>query len=218
MKILFIDDDLLLGQIITAALAEEGYEVCYQNSLAAVLAVADEVKPDIVVLDVEIGGADGIDAIPQVHRVLPGVPVIIVSSHTEASEVVRAMDGGAVAYLKKPFEPEELSAYVRRYTAASSGAGRRLAVGTLTVNRDTRMLSQGDRELKRLTKLELALLELFVSRRGQVVSREDLEKVWEGSVMNEHSLYNYIKRLRELLAADPSLRLDKSGAGYVFTS
>lgn len=93
MKILFIDDDLLLGQIITTALAEEGYEVCYQNSLAAMIAVAEEVKPDIVVLDVEIGEADGIEAIPQVHRVLPGVPVIIVSSHTQASEVVRAMDG-----------------------------------------------------------------------------------------------------------------------------
>ncbi len=64
MKILFIDDDLLLGQIIATALAEEGYEVCYQNSLTAMVAVAEEVKPDVVVLDVEIGEADGIEAIP----------------------------------------------------------------------------------------------------------------------------------------------------------
>ena len=86
-----------------------------QNSLTCIKAVVGEFKPSIIIMDVEVGAEDGIDVMPEVYTIAPEIPIIVISSHSESNEVVRALQNGAVAYLKKPFETEELAAYIKRH-------------------------------------------------------------------------------------------------------
>lgn len=118
-KVLFIDDDVMLGNIVTMALTEEGYVVHQQNSLTGIKAVVGEFRPSIIVMDVEVGAEDGIDVMPELYAVSPEIPIIVISSHSESNEVVRALQNGAVAYLKKPFETEELTIYKTSYQCDS---------------------------------------------------------------------------------------------------
>ena len=74
-KVLFIDDDVMLGNIVTMALTEEGYVVHQQNSLTGIKAVVGEFRPSIIVMDVEVGAEDGIDVMPELYAVSPEIPI-----------------------------------------------------------------------------------------------------------------------------------------------
>lgn len=114
IKVLLVDDDVMLSSIITTALKDEGYEVHYQSSLTGITTILNEFKPDIMVLDVEIGTGDSIDNASELKMAAPGTPILYISSHTESHEVARALKSGAVAYLKKPFSVEELIGLCRQ--------------------------------------------------------------------------------------------------------
>lgn len=108
LKIFFIDDDIALGHICTRIMQEEGYEVLYQTSLNGAKACIVETHPDMIVLDVEIGNKNGIEAVPELKAIAPNTPILFISSHTNSQLVVQALSAGAVAYLKKPLEIDEL--------------------------------------------------------------------------------------------------------------
>ena len=91
IKVLLIDDDTLLGNILTTTLTMEGMEVHYQSSLTGLKAIVQEFQPNIAVLDIEVGTGDGITRMPDIRKVTDTLPVIIISSHTEADEVKRAL-------------------------------------------------------------------------------------------------------------------------------
>lgn len=215
-KVLLIDDDVMLGNIVTLALTEEGYEVHLQNSLTAIKAVASEFKPDIVLMDVEVGLKDGIEAMPELYTVFPKMPVVVISSHTESSEVARALRYGAVAYLKKPFEIEELNAYIKRYANDGRYSVPKMKIASLELDLYSRVLYKGSQELKKLTKLEFALLVLLGEHQGEIVSHEEMAKLWTENVVDSHSLYNLIARLRKVLSADAAVDIITSeGKGYI---
>ena len=210
IKVLLVDDDVMLSSIITAALKDEGYEVHYQSSLTGITTILNEFKPDIMVLDVEIGTSDSIDNASELKMAAPGTPILYISSHTESHEVARALKSGAVAYLKKPFSVEELIAYVDRHAHPVSNAI--IKIGSLELDIQTRTLYQASR----LSKLEFSLLKLLYSHKGEIVSYEKIEELWEDAIMNEHSLYNYIVKLRKVLAADPNISISTIGGnGYM---
>jgi DNA-binding response OmpR family regulator len=204
-KILFVDDDILLGQIVTVALQEEGYEVHYQTSALGLMETIKAFQPALILLDVEIGADDGIQLVPTLRTVNATVPIIFVSSHIESSEVIRALKAGAVTYLKKPFQIEELIAYIERY--ATSNSSYRITFGAFELSLKDRWLLHQGNQIKRLTKLEFALLKLLLEHKNEYVDRKEIEKLWQGSIMSEHSLYNYIVRLRKLLTLDTRLAI-----------
>ena len=192
IKVLLVDDDVMLSSIITTALKDEGYEVHYQSSLTGITTILNEFKPDIMILDVEIGTGDSIDNASELKMAAPGTPILYISSHTESHEVARALKSGAVAYLKKPFSVEELIAYVDRHAHPVSNAI--IKIGSLELNIQTRT----------------------ISHKGEIVSYEKIEELWEDAIMNEHSLYNYIVKLRKILAADPDISISTIGGnGYM---
>ena len=115
-KVLFVDDDIALGQVVILALRALGYAAEYCTTLVGIQGVVQEMQPDIMVLDVEIGEKNGIDAVAELKLTAPDTPILFVSSHIAGSEVARALDAGGIAYLRKPFEMEELVAYIRRHT------------------------------------------------------------------------------------------------------
>ncbi|MDR2920127.1 MAG: response regulator transcription factor [Tannerella sp.] len=204
IKVLFIDDDVALGQIVTLALNENGYEAHYQTSLIAVKSIVSELNPDIIILDVEIGNKNGIDAAPDFRTVAPDTPILFISSHVDSANVVSALNAGGMAYLKKPFEIEELLAYIKRYTTPFQVKSSKIGIFNLEEN----ILKKGDEVIKRLTQFEYILLRLLMSNSNQIVKREQIEKeLWENSSGNEQSINNYIAKLRHYLAADKSIEL-----------
>lgn len=213
-KVLFIDDDIALGNIVTAVLTDEGYEVHQQNSLRGIKGIISEFKPGILILDMEIGTEDGIDKMPELHLMAPDLPVIVISSHKEEKEVVRALRNKAVAYLRKPFGVEELMAYIERYI--NPAVTSQLTIASLELDAVTRILSQDGKEVKKLSKLEFALLSLLYEHCNAAVSREEIYGLWEsaGEVEN-HSLYNLISKLKNILSVDANIEISKSGDGYV---
>lgn len=215
-KVLFIDDDVMLGNIVTTALTDEGYVVHQQNSLTGIKAVASEFRPAIIVMDVEIGAEDGIDAMPELYAVSPEIPIVIISSHTASNEVVRALQNGAVAYLKKPFEPEELIAYIERYAHTAQKLLPKIKIASLELDVQNHILYQGSRKLKRLSKLEFALLLLLNEHQGEIVSHGEISKLWGGAIIEDHSLYNLIAKLRKTLSVDVHIKIDTVGGdGYI---
>lgn len=212
-KVLLIDDDTLLGNILTTALTSEGYEVHYQSSLTGLRAVVREFQPNIAVLDIEVGTGDGIASMPDLKRVADTLPVIIISSHTDNEEVRRALQQGAVVYLKKPIDVYEMMAYIDRY--AHDWKPSVLHIGQLELNVESHILTYRGKEVKRLTRLEYGVLALLYENRGKVVSYTDFSELWEDGIMSEASLQNYISRLRKALADDSAVSLDSSGKGYV---
>ena len=212
-RVLVIDDDIVLGNIITIALQEEDFEVHYQSSLVGLRYIVKEFYPDIVILDIEVGNGDGIENMVDIKLEAPDVPIIIISSHIESVEVKRALQQGAIAYLKKPFEVEELLAYVNRHVISHKHTV--CPIGSLTLVLQSKTLFKGNEEIKRLTPLEYKLLKLLIMHKGEIVAIEQFENIWEDHTMNDHTLYNYIGKLRKILSIDDTIALDSAGRGYM---
>src|SRR5690554_2797995 len=112
LKVLFVDDDLEFGQIITLGLTRLGHKVHFQTSLAGIDEAIVQFAPAMIVLDVEIGEDNGIDKAKELLSLFPSIPILFVSSHTDVSFVTKGIAAGGVNYLKKPFDIRELDAYI----------------------------------------------------------------------------------------------------------
>lgn len=207
IKVLFVDDDQLLGNVTTLQLREYGYEVNYRTSLKEIAAVITDFHPDMIVLDVEIGEDNGIQTAPYIQSMAPDTPILFVSSHLESNFVVKAMNAGGVAYLRKPFEIEELIAYINKH--ANHPVTERVRVGMFELNTDENLLLKEAEEVKKLTLFESRLLNLLISNKNRVVRRELIEQdLWgDDNMDHEHSINNFIAKLRKALSPDPNLEL-----------
>lgn len=206
IKVLFVDDDVTLGNIVMMALNDSGYEAHYQTSLTAIKSIIQELKPDIIILDVEIGKKNGIDATPEIKIIAPETPILFVSSHIDSAEVVKALNAGGIAYLKKPFEIEELLAYIQRHTVSFHSKG--IQIGCFSLNVEENLLMKNEEVIKKLSLFECKLLKLLAMNMNQPITREQIEQeLWEEGYGNEQSLNNYIAKLRKYLSEDDQLEL-----------
>lgn len=208
IKVLFVDDDLVLGNIVTLALETSDYDAHYQTSLAGIKSVMKELQPDIIVLDVEIGTKNGIEVIPELKMIAPEIPILIVSSHVGAENLTKALEAGAVNFLKKPFEIVELLAYINRFVKPFRA--KELGIGMFHIKAEENLLMKGDEVKRKLSLFEGKLLKLLILNLNQVVTRELIEQeLWRGIVTasSEQSLNNYIAKLRKYLAEDKRLVL-----------
>ncbi len=212
IKILFVDDDIILGNVATLALNEAGYDVHFQTSLSGIVEVLNEWNPQIIILDVEIGEKNGLDIAPELKRLAPEIPILFVSSHTSADFVVKSMEIGAVGYLKKPFDVKELIAYVSRFIPANSYHLKEyLNIGSFQLNlKESLLTSKGEAEIK-LTTFEYKLLLLLAKNINKVVTREHIEEtLWGRDIIgsSEYSINNYVVRLRRLLSTDNNIYIE----------
>lgn len=205
-KFFFIDDDIALGHIYTMILQEEGYEVLYQTSLNGAKACIVETHPDMIVLDVEIGNKNGIEAVPELKAIAPNTPILFISSHTNSQLIVQALSAGAVAYLKKPFEIDELIAYIKRYAISHP---YQIKIGSLLLDTDTQLLCTKElKVIKQLSEAEYKLLKLLVAYKEQLVERRQIEEeLWGKANGNEQGINNLISKLRKYLSIDPTIEL-----------
>jgi two-component system, OmpR family, alkaline phosphatase synthesis response regulator PhoP len=220
-KVLVIDDEPSIVNLITAYLKPEGYEVLTASDGPSGLKAARAFKPDLIILDIMLPGMDGIELLSRLRRESE-VYVILLTAKTEETDKVVGLSVGADDYVTKPFSPRELTARVKaalRRIQTSAGLGSEMIIYSfrhLRMDVGARTVSV-DRQSIDLTAIEFDLLKALVETRGRVLSREQLlEKVWGGEYFGEQRVVDvHLGHIRQKLGRD-DLIVTVRGVGYRF--
>lgn len=203
-RILVVDDDNALAEMIGIVLEREGFEPHFcADGLTAVERVR-EVQPALVLLDVMLPGLNGV-AVCQQLRAESGVPVIMLTAKTDTVDVVRGLEAGADDYVVKPFNPTELLARIRtRLRLPVPTPDPIITIGDLTMDIPAHEVTRAGEPLA-LTPLEFDLLYVLGSNPEKAFSREELlERVWGYQDISDTRLVNvHVQRLRAKVERDP---------------
>lgn len=220
LKILLVDDDLKFGQLIVMGLHNMGYKVHFQTSLAGVEDAISKFNPSVILLDVEIGEENGMEKAKDLLLLFPSIPIIFVSSHVESSFVVEGISAGGSLYLKKPFDIEELDAYIRRFSRDQKTTDK-ISFGNYQLNTCSNELYYGNNSIAKLTPLERNALLLFLKNKNSPISSALFAmNLWgENNPLNvDQNIYNIISKLRKYLNKDNQVQIKTiKGAGYQLT-
>lgn len=215
-RILVIEDDVLLGEIIRDELTRSGYQVHVAGDGAQGLAEFTRREPDLVLLDLILPDRNGFAILSDI-RAISSVPVVILTSRDLGEEKVTGLDLGADDYITKPFRPDELLARIRARlrrpdTRADASATREF--GAVIVDLSARTVDVGG-EPAHLTPTEFKLLEYLLRRQGKAVKREQLiAALVGGEAATEQALQTHISRLRRKLGEDGGRIRTVWGVGY----
>ncbi len=218
-KILVVDDEPSILNLITAYLKPEGYEVYTAEDGLSGLKAARAFKPDLIVLDVMLPGMDGVEVLTRLRRETD-VYVILLTAKTEETDRVVGLTIGADDYVTKPFSPRELVARIkaalRRMQSNISTADAILSFKHVHINVAARLVRVNDEPIS-LTAIEFDLLKSLAENRGRVLSREQLlEKVWGGSYYGEMRVVDvHLGHVRQKLEVE-GLIATVRGIGYRF--
>ena len=220
IKIVFVDDDLEFGNLISMGLTGLGYKVHFQTSLAGIDDAIIQFSPSIIVLDVEIGEENGIKKAKELIALFPSIPILFVSSHTDIDFITEGIAAGGVNYLKKPIDIKELDAYIKRF-ANRQPISKDICIGNYLFNTETKQLFYNDILLRQITSLEKNALVLFWKNKNKPVSTELLSRsLWgrEHTPDLDPSIHNLVSRLRKLLDKDKQVWISTvKGEGYQLT-
>ena len=217
-RILVVDDDTALAEMIGIVLRTEGFEALFCADGAQAVDEWRSSRPDLVLLDLMLPGMDGIEICTRI-RAESGVPVIMLTARSDTADVVRGLEVGADDYIVKPFNPKELVARIRtRLRPAPQTETEVLRVGDLTIDVDAHEVRRGTAPIA-LTPLEFQLLVALASKPQQVFSREMLlEQVWGYHYKADTRLVNvHVQRLRSKVERDvdnPVFVTTVRGVGY----
>ena len=200
MKILVVDDERAVRESLRRALELEGYEVGLASDGSDAMEKLDaDAQPDAIILDVLMPGTDGLEVSRTLRRAGSKVPVLMLTARAEVGDRVAGLDAGADDYLTKPFSFAELLARLRALVRRG-GVERptTLAVGDLRLDPAGRRVWRGESEIP-LSPKEFALLETFMRRPGQALSRLQLiENAWDFAYENRSNVIDvYVRYLRE---------------------
>ena len=219
-RILVVEDDAGLRDVLRTLLEAEGYRVIEADTAARALIEARGHKPDAVLADLGLPDRDGQVVIRSIREFSP-VPIIVLSARAMEADKVLALDGGADDYVTKPFSSTELLARVRaalRRSARSAEQRETLRLGRLTLNLGTRE-AVGPEGSVHFTPIEYRLLACLARGHGLIVTQEQIiREVWgPDRVTDTRGLRSYVKMLREKIEPDPSLPrflVTEPGVGY----
>ena len=197
-KILIIDDDIPIGNMLEETLSKEGYKIFRAYSGTEALFVFSKSKPDLVLLDLMLPGLHGEDVLPQIK----GIPVIVVSAKVDIDNKVDVLLGGAVDYVTKPFHMKELLARISVHlrNADSMPVSSELTFSDMILDTNTHIVKIGSMEIK-LTRTEYAILKLLMQNPTQVVTKSLLvDRISTDTPdCTESSLKMHISNLRKKL-------------------
>ncbi len=217
-RILVVDDDTALAEMIGIVLRSEGFEPFFCADGSEALRAFHGAKPDLVLLDLMLPGKDGIEVCAEI-RAESGVPIIMLTAKSDTSDVVRGLESGADDYVVKPFNPKELVARIRtRLRPATAGDSETLQIGDLELDVAGHEVRRGSDKIN-LTPLEFELLLALALKPQQVFTREMLlEQVWGYHYKADTRLVNvHVQRLRAKVEEDPDnprIVMTVRGVGY----
>ncbi len=217
-RILVVDDDVALAEMIGIVLRSEGYEPIFCSHGDEALGAFRAGQPDLVLLDLMLPGKDG-NEICRLIRAESGVPIIMLTAKSDTIDVVVGLESGADDYVSKPFKPKELVARVRaRLRRTDEPTPEHLTIGDLTIDVTGHRVQRAGQEIS-LTPLEFDLLVALARKPWQVFTREVLlEKVWGYRHAADTRLVNvHVQRLRSKIEHDPErpeIVLTVRGVGY----
>ncbi|WP_194383493.1 MtrAB system response regulator MtrA [Microbacterium luteum] len=203
-RILVVDDDTALAEMIGIVLRTEGFDTVFCADGAQAVETWRAERPDLVLLDLMLPGMDGIEVCTRV-RAESGVPIIMLTARTDTADVVKGLESGADDYMVKPFNPKELVARIKtRLRPASQPSAEIMCIGDLSVDVAAHEVRRGETPIP-LTPLEFELLVALASKPQQVFSREMLlEQVWGYHYKADTRLVNvHVQRLRAKVEIDP---------------
>jgi DNA-binding response OmpR family regulator len=217
--ILLVEDEVKLARFVELELSCEGYRISVAHDGLTGLMMARESLPDLLVLDWMLPGLTGLEVCRRLRATGIDIPVILLTAKDEISDRVAGLDAGADDYVVKPFSIEELLARIRAHLRRTQESDRDiLEFEDLTLNRRTRIVQRGEREIE-LTAKEFDLLEYLMTNPRQVLTRDQiLEKVWGYDFMGDSNIIEvYIRYLRLKLEAEQEKRLVHTvrSVGYV---
>jgi len=229
-KVLIVEDDRTLLEVLQYNLAREGYDVLTAADGAAGLETARSGKPDLVILDVMLPKMDGYE-VCRILRQETTVPIMMLTAKTEETDRVVGLEVGADDYVTKPFSMRELMARVRamlrrtemmkKEAESSAGApAARFKVGEFEIDAARHKVSRGSMAVD-LSRMEFALLEFLARNHGQVFSRDQLlERVWgydfSGDTRTVDVHVSWLRHKIETDPAHPEHLLTVRGVGYKF--
>lgn len=217
-KILVVDDDPGIGEVVQLFLRAEGFDTRVATSGPEALTAFDEYRPSLVLLDLNLPGMDGI-SVCRAIRETSGTPIVMLTARTESQDVIAGLEAGADDYVEKPFNEKVLVARIRacmrRPVPVSSAT---LIVGDVTIDVRAHGVSRDGRPIS-LTPLEFELLHTLAANSSEVFTREALlERVWGYQYKADTRLVNvHVQRLRskiELDVDDPKIIVTVRGVGY----
>ncbi len=220
MKVLVVEDDLALSDVVSFTLRRAGYEVLTAYDGLAGIEVFEQAAPDLILLDLNLPGLDGMGVCRRV-RAVSRAPIIILSVRGEDEAVVRGLEMGADDYMVKPFSPTQLVARIRAVMrrAGLQDSPATLAAGGVTLDRSRGELAREGQAAVRLTALEVKLLEALMRDPGRVMAAEALiAAVWGPEGGDRTMLKQLVYRLRAKMEAEglPTHIETVPGIGYAF--
>jgi len=201
MRVLVVEDDPRISELLARGLREEGLLVDLAHNARQALEATSDVEYDVLVLDVGLPDLDGFALCERLREREVWSPVLMLTARTSVADRVTGLNVGADDYLAKPFAFEELVARLRALSRRGPAhRGVVLRVGTLRLSSTTREVWRGEAAIA-LSARELALLEAFMRHPGQVLSRETLlDQAWPaGSEQTSNVVEVYVRYLREKL-------------------
>jgi two-component system, OmpR family, response regulator MtrA len=217
-RVLVVDDDASLAEMLTIVLRQEGFEsrMCTRGDEA--MGQFREFRPDVVLLDLMLPGKDGIDVCKEI-RSESGVPIVMLTAKGDTIDVVVGLESGADDYVVKPFKPKELVARIRaRVRRFAAPANESITIGDLTIDVAGHSVTRDSKPIS-LTPLEFDLLVCLARKPWQVFTREVLlEQVWGYRHAADTRLVNvHVQRLRSKVEHDPEkpeIVVTVRGVGY----
>ncbi|KOV81418.1 response regulator transcription factor [Nocardia sp. NRRL S-836] len=221
VRVLVVDDESTLAELMTMALRMEKWDVRTALDGRTAVRTAREFRPDAVVLDVMLPDFDGFEVLRRMRGEQPNLPVLFLTARDAVEDRIAGLTAGGDDYVTKPFSLEEvvlrLRALMRRTGVTEEDAGARLVVGDLTLNEDTREVTRAGEQIS-LTVTEFDLLRYLMSNPRRVLSKAQiLDRVWSYDFGGQANIVElYISYLRKKIDAGRAPMIHTMrGAGYV---
>jgi DNA-binding response OmpR family regulator len=223
-KILYIEDEELLGKIVLDTLVKKGYDVRWEKDGALVMNSFVQFMPDVCVVDIMLPNIDGYTLSKNIRGIYPELPIIFLTAKTETTDLVKGFDSGGTDYMKKPFSIEELIARIENQLSIYSGRTTeptikdKIYLGKYQYYPALFELS-GPAGTIKLSHRDTQILNILCANRNHITDRKNLLlSVWgDDSFFNSRTLDVYIRKIRQYLKDDESISLQTlKGKGYLF--
>ena len=216
-RVLVVDDDQALSEMLGIVLRAEGYEALFCDDGSKAQGIFQETKPDLVLLDLMLPGIDGIEVCKRI-RSESGVPIVMLTARGDTLDVVKGLESGADDYIIKPFKPKELVARIKARLRKEDVKAELITIVDLTIDVVGHSVKRNGKEIS-LTPLEFDLLLALARKPWQVYTREQLlTDVWHYRNPADTRLVNvHVQRLRSKVEHDPEnpeIVMTVRGVGY----